>query len=151
MAYLRAQYSITVLRIVWMTWQDWWETVACCMQMYRGWRKSQNLGASCALLWAAKILTAFVKEIHYLVINSESELPQGLNACKNNNNSNKERNESLQNTSALYIRLPSCRGLEFNKAPAKFLIWLDCVDFGAHQLCVLASSVLCYTKWDIKM
>lgn len=54
-------------------------------------KMGENLRISCAFKWATKILKAFLKEIHYVSINSKSEQPQGLNACKNNNK--KERNE----------------------------------------------------------
>jgi hypothetical protein len=57
-------------------------------------KMGENLRISRVLKWATKILKAFLKEIRYVLINSKSEQPRGLNASKNNNNNNgKERNE----------------------------------------------------------
>jgi hypothetical protein len=88
----------------------WRETVATCVQILPGpgvprvKKIGENLRISCALQWAANILTALLKEIHYLLINSESEQPQGLNARKNNNNE-KERSENCIQIPCLETRI----------------------------------------------
>jgi hypothetical protein len=86
----------------------------------------ENLRISRAFKLATEILGEVLKEIHYVLINSKSEQPQGLNARMNNNR--KESNVICLKTpcletaihSRLYIRVTCCSGLRINKVSAKF-------------------------------
>lgn len=156
MGYLTAQYSITVLRSV-----QWHGRIGVrgCLETFATYsycpgsgvprmkKMGENLGISRAFKWATKILKAFLKEIHYVLINSKSEQPQGLNACKNSDR--KERTEICILTRCLetaihprvYIRM-ACWVLEINKVPTKCEIYSSCLNFYINCLLCLPTSLL---------